>query len=127
LTDLLKEEVVTDGKGNHFRFVGTCQNLEETKILCQQLEDQGYASAYNQRSDNQIFEIMTKFSVAEEICFLFEEQHCAKCHEEKKTKCSPQTCAIKKDMEDKLWKEKMGFVNLLKHDLKKLRAATAMQ
>ena len=123
MTDLAKEEIVTDGKGSHFRFVGTCQNLEETKILCQQLEDQGYAAAYNQRSDNQIFEIMTKFSAAEELQFLLEQMHCQKCPDDKKALCSEKTCTIKKKLEETLFRERLGFISGIKHDLKKLRQA----
>ena len=122
-TDLLKDEVIKDGHGNHFRFVGTCQTLEETKILCQQLEDQGYAAAYNQRSDNQIFEIMTKFSAAEELQFLLEQMHCQKCPDDKKALCSEKTCTIKKKLEETLFRERLGFLSGIKHDLKKLRQA----
>ena len=127
MTDLEKNEVIKDGRGNHFRFVGTCQNLEETKILCQQLEDQGYAAAYNQRSDNQIFEVMTKFSVAEELQFLLEQMHCQQCPADAKAACSEKTCKIKKKLEENLFREKMGFISGIKHDLKKLRAAAATQ
>lgn len=125
LTDLLKNEVIKDGKGNHFRFVGTCNDLKEAESLCQQLQDSGYISAYNQRSDNQLYEVMTKFSPAEELQFLLEQLHCQQCPADAKAACSEKTCTIKKKLEENLFRERMGFVNLIKHDLKKLRAANA--
>jgi hypothetical protein len=126
-TDLLKDEIIKDGKGNHFRFVGLCNDLKEAESLCQQLQDSGFISAYNQRSDNQLYEVMTKFSAAEEVQFLLEQMHCLQCPAEAKQACSEQTCKIKKKIEETLFRERMGWLNLIKHDLKKLREASATQ
>ena len=124
MTDLAENEVVTDGKGNHFRFVGLCDNEAEVTTLCEQLKDHGFVPSYNQRVDNKCYEVLTKFSPAEEVQLILEQQHCQHCPSEAKQACSEKSCAIKKKLEETLWRERLGFVNGIKHDLKKLRTAS---
>ncbi len=126
MTDLVKTDIITDGHGNHFRFVGL-YTQEELALACEELKEHGFVPCYNQRVDNKLYEVLTKFSPAEEVQLILEQQHCTKCPAETKQSCSEKTCAIKKKLEENLWRERMGFINGIKHDLKKLRENTTQQ
>jgi hypothetical protein len=121
MTDLKREEVISNKKGEHYRFVSLENSEEEAKNLCEQLVEKGFQPATFQRENNRLFEIFVKFSKAEEIIYLLERKNCDSCPPEKKVECDIKTCKVKNSIEDTLWKERLGFHSLLSHDLKKLR------
>lgn len=122
MTDLVKEEVVKDKKGNHLRFFSIEDTQAEADAICEKLLEAGYAPATFERTDNHKVEVFTKFTKAEECIYLLEEQFCKKCPPEvKAAKCTKEDCETKNDIDDILWKEQLNFYSLLDYKLKKLR------
>jgi multimeric flavodoxin WrbA len=121
MTDLIKNEVITNKKGDHYRFVSVENTEEEAQHLCKELVKAGFQAATFQRNDNHLFEVFSKFTKAEEINFILERKHCDKCTRDKKTECHVKSCVVKEDIEDTLWKERLNFYSLLDFKLKKLR------
>ena len=122
MTDLEKFEIVENGKGEHFKFVKLEHTEAEADKLCKELFDNGFNPAKIQREDNKLWEIFIKFTTADEIIFLYEQNNCLACPAEKKEDCHPKSCKIRGEIEDIRWKDKLGFEDLLEHDLKLLKA-----
>lgn len=121
MTDLKKNEIIKDKKGNHYRFFSLENTQADANAVCQQLSDNGFQAASFERDDNHLIEVFTKFTKAEEIIFLLKERNCGSLCKKDKTFCNEKECKIQADIEDTLWKEKLGWYSLIDAKLRKLR------
>jgi len=122
MTDLERDEVIQDPKGNHYRFVCTAKDEEEAKRLCEQMADHGYRPATFVREDNKVVEIFAQFSLGEEILWLLKTANCDKC-DRPDTDCDPDICKVKAHIDDTNWKERLGtpYYKLLVYKFNKLK------
>lgn len=126
MTDLAQNEVITNKKGDHYRFISLENSEAEAEKVCNQLLDSGFQAATFQREDNKLWEVFQKFSPAEECMFLLKEK-CDGCKAKDTEDCHAKSCKNKFQMEDILWKESRGFHTLVQHDLKKLRKGVKVE